>query len=641
MLQNRLILKKLGILFFISFFYLLGKAAPTVYEAETGTFIGVNTSTAVGGYTGTAYVTGFDNAPDRLTINVSAASAGIHRLYIRYRSPFGDKTQDVHVNGLFFTSVVFPNSAPFVSFQAGTIQLNAGANTIAIHNSWGYVDIDNIGIEINPPNVYNITPNLIDPLADPKTVTLYNLLRGQFGNCIFSGQTGYWNELIAIAGKTPAVRGFDMQNYSPMNPWGWAGCCPAWGGWDDGTVTDAINWYNATGGIVTFHWHWFSPSGGSLQTSTFYTNSTNFDVSRATNPANQEYLDVIRDIDVIAVQLQRLENAGVPVLWRPLHEAGGAWFWWGADGPTPCLALYDLMYNRLTNYHGLHNLIWVWSTPEPAWYPGNSKVDIIGYDSYPGAYNYSTQKSIFDQLYTIVGGQKLIALTENGPIPDIAASFSQDAPWSYFMSWVDLVSTQNTNAHIVTSYTQSCNLEDLATLPVSYLSFTAEEKTDGVLLQWQTAQEIANDRFEIEKSRDGVTFSSIHMIKGNLNSTSIQHYDYTDEYPFSGKNYYRLKQVDVDNRHSYSTVVSVIRNNTSTISIAPNPSKGYITLSLMGETIKEITIVNSLGKTVFSKTDFDFSSSTAELSLTTLSHGIYFAVVGTKEYKRIIQFIIE
>lgn len=73
------------------------------------------------------------------------------------------------------------------------------------------------------------------------------------------------------------MRGFDLQNYSPHNPWF------NWQPTDDGTVSKAIEWYKSTGGkgIVTFHWHWFSPTGGELRTSTFYTNYTNFDVSKA------------------------------------------------------------------------------------------------------------------------------------------------------------------------------------------------------------------------------------------------------------------------------------------------------------------------------------------------------------------------
>jgi mannan endo-1,4-beta-mannosidase len=157
---------------------------------------------------------------------------------------------------------------------------------------------------------------------------------------------------------------------------------------------------------------------------------------------------VIRDIDAIAVQLKKLSDAKVPVIWRPLHEAGGGWFWWGAKGATAGKALYNIIYDRIVNYHGIHNLIWAWSSPEPEWYPGNNKVDLIGYDSYPGAHNYTVQKPMFDQLYKIVNGEKLIAMTENGPIPDIQMCFEMDAPWAYFMSWSDLVSAQNSSQHI-------------------------------------------------------------------------------------------------------------------------------------------------------------------------------------------------
>lgn len=93
-----------------------------------------------------------------------------------------------------------------------------------------------------------------------------------------------------------------MQNYSPHNPWF------NWQPVDDGTVDAAINWYRQTNkeGIVTFFWHWFSPFGGSLRTSTFYTNYTDFDVSKAVIENTDEYNATIMNIDAIAVQLKRL-----------------------------------------------------------------------------------------------------------------------------------------------------------------------------------------------------------------------------------------------------------------------------------------------------------------------------------------------
>jgi mannan endo-1,4-beta-mannosidase len=638
--------KKIFLAIFLQLSALISWSVPTIYEAETGVLTGVSFSTSVVGYSGTGYVTGFDNPSDNVLINVSVSTAGIYKLYVRYISVFGDKTQSIYVNGVFSSDAIFTTTSTFISIQVGTVSLNAGSNSISIKNNWGYVDIDNIGIEVKPPNVYNITPNLINPNANTKTKALYNLMRGQFGHCIFSGQTNYWPELIAISGKAPAVRGFDMQNYSPQNPWGWSGCCtPAYAAWDDGTVQSAIDWYNSTGGygIVTFHWHWFSPSGGSLQNSTFYTSGTSFDVSRAVVTSNQEYTDVIRDIDAIAVQLKRLETAGVPVLWRPLHEAGGGWFWWGAKGPVACKALYDIMYDRLTNYHNINNLIWVWSTPEPAWYPGNSKVDIIGYDSYPGAYNYTTQKSVFDQLYTIVGGQKLIALSENGPIPNIAQSFSEDAPWSYFMSWVDLVTQQNTNAHIVTSYNQACNLSDISSLPVTFFSFTAENEETDVLLKWQTVSEIGNHHFELEQSKDGKIFNYINEIPGALNSKSLVSYQYPDKNPLNGISYYRLKQVDLNGAYTYSNAVSISREASSTLSIFPNPGFGKYKLRSndLQDGNFDIKLYNSSGTLIFScSKTFRKSFVEQEIDISQFPSGIYLLEIYS-DNERIIHRLIK
>eukprot|EP00347_Sterkiella_histriomuscorum_P009167 403342264 len=261
--------------------------------------------------------------------------------------------------------------------------------------------------------------------ADPskEAEDLYKRLRASYGHKIISGQTNNnFGKVHEITGHNPIVQSFDMQNYSPTNPWH-----DDWSSWDDGSVQQAINWHHSTGGkgIVTFQWHWFSPSGGKQRTSTFYTDQTSFDVNKGVTPGTHEYSLIIRDLDHIAGQLKRLKDARVPVLWRPLHEAGGKWFWWGAKGPSAALQLYHIMRDRFVHTHGLNNLIWVWSTPEGDWYPGNDKVDIIGYDSYPGAHNYKCPTDKFNHLKSITGGQKMIALSENGPIPRIADCFNE------------------------------------------------------------------------------------------------------------------------------------------------------------------------------------------------------------------------
>jgi hypothetical protein len=69
----------------------------------------------------------------------------------------------------------------------------------------------------------------------------------------------------------------------------------------------------------------------------FYTAASDFNVESALrDTGNANYTLLIKDIDDIAVQLGLLRDAGVPVIWRPLHEAEGGWFWWGAKGPEVC-----------------------------------------------------------------------------------------------------------------------------------------------------------------------------------------------------------------------------------------------------------------------------------------------------------------
>jgi mannan endo-1,4-beta-mannosidase len=301
------------------------------------------------------------------------------------------------------------------------------------------------------PNSYNIDTIPVDTSANEETIALFNFLLRQFGHRILSGQThDNYSTIKNLTGKSPLIRVGDMQPFTEGYPYIWVDGKHTFGKGDNGSVEALINWYNNSGkkGIVGYQWHWHSPTGGEAGTNTFYTNQTSFDIRQAVISGTPENLNIIRDIDDVSGDLIKFRDAGVPVLWRPLHEAGGGWFWWGAHGPEPCLALYNFIFDRMMNHHHLNNLIWIWSTPEEEWYPGNEKVDMIGYDSYPGNFNYGIQKNFFDQLYNITGGEKLIAMTENGPIPDIDECLRLDAPWLYFISWSNLVTEQNSIDHL-------------------------------------------------------------------------------------------------------------------------------------------------------------------------------------------------
>lgn len=441
----------------------------TTYQAENGTLTnGVSKATYLN--TSVAHM----QASGSVKIIANVTQKGFYKLVMTVSTPSGSKDQDLYLNGTKISTLKFPANTAFFDFNAGNLLLNSGNNTIEVAASWGWMYFDKFTISKVPPHDYAITEvNPINPNANQKARDLYAFLRSNYGKNIISGQTAYWSQLIALAGKTPVIRAFDFQHYTVGYAYKWNNQTNshAFGWEDDGTTKAAIDWYNSTGkkGIVTFQWHWHSPSGGTAGTNTFYTNSTSFDVSKAVTSNTAENIAILRDIDSIATQLKKLQTSGVPVLWRPLHEAGGAWFWWGAKGAANCLKLYDIMYNRLTNVHQINNLIWVWATPERDWYPGNTKVDIIGYDSYPGAYDYGSQKSIFDQMYDIVGGKKMVTMSENGPIPDINKCIEEDAMWLYFSSWDDLVASQNTQAHIqeVFAHTKVITLDEMPAIVTS------------------------------------------------------------------------------------------------------------------------------------------------------------------------------
>lgn len=430
----------------------------TSVEAEDGVLTGVNVANSIAGYSGTGYVTGFDNTSDKVTVTVTVSKKAFYQILIRYHSN-DPKTQNLLINDVSAGGIDFPKSTVFTDKDAGKYMLNAGANTITIQSSWGWTEFDKFSIYTTLPNSYtNVVTDLVDSKASVATNSLYSFMLSQYTKRIISGQTegqGDFDIIKKVSGNYPLLRGYDLQPYSPMYSYSWANGGFAFGPDNNSpNIQNAINWYNSNSKkpIIQFQWHWHSPSGGTVGTNTFYTQYTTFNISKAVVPGTQENIDALRDIDAIAVQLKKLRDAGVPVVWRPLHEAGGTWFWWNAKGGDNYIKLWNILYDRIVNYHQIHNLIWAWTGNDPAWYPGNSKVDILGIDSYPGNFNYTINKGEFDKNYAIGAGKKIVTMTENGPIPTIQDTFDGDAPWSYFMSWYD-VNVGNDNQHLIDVYT--------------------------------------------------------------------------------------------------------------------------------------------------------------------------------------------
>jgi len=142
-------------------------------------------------------------------------------------------------------------------------------------------------------------------------------------------------------------------------------------------------------------------------------------------------------------------------------------------------------------------------------------------------------------------------------------------------------------------------------LPIELLSFNAVYNGKTVDLAWKTASETNNDYFTIERSKDGVFFEIIGLVDGAGNSNSILNYKFEDNYPLKGSSYYRLKQTDFDNNHSYSGIIPIENNSVDMeFNVFPNPTTAEsIHISVSGAAGEEVLVVlyNPLGEEVYSK----------------------------------------
>jgi len=413
-------------------------------EAADAQLVGVTLSTAIPGYTGKGYAGDFAPQGANIVFTLPDVPPGIYKVSLRYSAPSGEKGYDLVVNGARFSGVLPKTGNVFATHPAGKVELTAGRNTLAIERGWGYYDINSVDLTPAPPPPPLAKPpaTLSDPNASAGTRALMRRLIGLYGAKMFSGQYDIAdNDYIhEVTGRTPAIYGGDFMDYSPSRVA--HGANPK--------ATEQMLARAKAGQIITASWHWNAPAGlidkeiADAQGHTtdarwykgFYTNATTFDVQKAlADPKSPEYALLLRDMDAVAVQLQRLSDAHVTVLWRPLHEAAGGWFWWGAKGPGPFKQLWRLMHDRLTNVRHLHNLIWVDSSGGSRdWYPGDDMVDVVGVDAYPSDIT-DPLSATWDTLTKEYGGRKLLALTEFGGVPDVEKMRRYGVRPSYFVSW--------------------------------------------------------------------------------------------------------------------------------------------------------------------------------------------------------------
>ena len=175
-------------------------------------------------------------------------------------------------------------------------------------------------------------------------------------------------------------------------------------------------------------------------------------------------------------------------------------------------------------------------------------------------------------------------------------------------------------------------------LPVSMLSFDAIRSATGVKLSWVTASEQNNKGFEIQRSADGINFNAIGWVNGVGNSSTMHSYSFTDAAPLKGKNFYRLKQIDLDAKSVLSDTRKINFDAAVNFTVYPNPVKNEALLQL-NENAVTIRLTDVSGKELWRREKTN--AGTITIPMQQLSSGLYFIQVTNSNGEMTTQKIIK
>ncbi len=451
------------------------------YQAESGTFTGEGATVKKdrASFKGDGYVEGANlenwsisfDLPESQFYNITVQTAADRSL-----------NASLYVNGqqvwIFRTS----GDGVFSTKNLENIWLEEGINEITIESTDDAVDIDYIKIEANS-EISTLNPDLSNAElsnenADYNAKALYSLLCSDYGNQVLTaqhdtaGSLSETNTVEQVAGKSAAIRVSDI------------------GGYTKGNIKDIskAEKYAEKGGIIAYDWYWIDPSGDESSTDIEITN-TDFDITKAVpekieveaesddsypddldedqqsagsqsaslttteeeyeisieemamwstedieyeysiGAISEECYLILNDIDTISAKLNVLKKDGTAVIFRPLPVASNGLYWWGTDEEA-YQWLWKLVYTRMTEYHDLSNLIWVWSAQNADWYVGDEYCDVLSVDVYTEGETMSAQINTLLFLNNICK-TKPLAMSECSSLPAMESILQSNALWSY------------------------------------------------------------------------------------------------------------------------------------------------------------------------------------------------------------------
>lgn len=325
--------------------------------------------------------------------------------------------------------------------------------------------------QFNYPTTETIQP--VTPNPSPEAVQLLTYIHAISGKKTLTGQ-----HCVPLNGSTRLAGVQKLVGYYPAvfgQDFGFS----AAGTWDginfrQQIVDEAIRRHQE-GFINTLMWHALLPTDEEPVTfeESVQGNLTDAQWHGLITPGTELHERWKSQVDVIAWFLKQLREAHVPVLWRPYHEMNGAWFWWGKKtGENGYKKLYQMLFDRLTNFHQLNNLIWVFNAneagghvdPYATYYPGDDCVDILATD----VYHKGFAQEDYEQLLALAG-DKPIALGEVGALPS-PLILQQQPRWAWFMFWGEPMELWQGKDAVKATYesTETLSWEELPWVQIKY-----------------------------------------------------------------------------------------------------------------------------------------------------------------------------
>lgn len=410
----------------------------SLIEFEDGTVSG----TAVvddkrGEYSGAGYVTGVYGGGSVL-VEIDIPSTQHYDITLRAASD--EPCRGKLIVGGAECGTFSLSGGEFEALRFDSVCLTAGACGFTISELSAPADFDCILIEDAEPHTDFKLPDstaLCTSEPSQSAAALYRYITENYSKKILSGQqctqgtNAEADRIYKLTGRYPAIRFGELMDYSA--------------GADSGDIELAIEWAKS-GGIVGYVWNW--TVNGSV-----YADRTAFDLSKAVTNLDiaamggealalrcesgdiaVETLMLIDGIDNVADVLRRLKDEDIPVLFRPLPEASGGQFWW-SESVEDYLWLYKLIFERMTIYHGLDNLIWIWNGQSADWYVGDDMCDIISLDIYlPQGDSLRSGLNLMAAAHGI-SDKKPVALSETSALPSPYTTAQDGAIWSFCASW--------------------------------------------------------------------------------------------------------------------------------------------------------------------------------------------------------------